>query len=828
MTTTTSTAPNPRADAATVDPWEFLPRALAHWHDHPDESGVAAMMMHLYVALGLRECAEACLARIPAAERATVDVCALHTACEALPPSERSHASLQKQLNANLAVRPELSDALREHLDTWRDRLDGQTWYATIDGNIVVRIRDAPRDDPAAWVRFRNDRAASQEARVPAPTPTRPNTMRVLLDGMNPPWLLRRLLQEVYVPHAQGMTTCVHAAQSDPLAFLDALAMDDLRDLLSQPRLALHIGTDAPLQIMRLFEDTIDTWGQPFALTTSGTETRCQPDIDIVRQQIALRLQTECNRLMALVQMRDDERSPETWHRRFADSRAGKGAPIRVLMMTSRFTTYVQNAIRDMDTALCANGAETRVLIEAQDHDTINTPSILRTLQSFDPDIILMVNWMRAELPMMPKNLPFITWVQDDSATFHRAPADEPGVFDFAVGCVDPDIVQIRRFARERTLRFPVPASAAKFASSPCVPSTSKSNPSISTFVADVLIAMNHGESPARWIERTLIATRGRPADCRAIERLAPRVIEAMNVLDAEPLPERLDRTLREGLTELGIPINDAQIAGLQHALARPLATRVLRHRLVEWACELCDEHGWSLKLCGRGWGDDPRFARFNAGILAHGDALGAAYASSAVTLHASMTFLHQRVYECILAGGLPAMLFKPEDLRILLDFGELVAHDLAGGHTQPHSSATEHGRVRIDSHPALTTMRTLIEDLGATALSATSSATLQPVREMLTTGTVRADLRDDERTMIVPEWIPPADHIRMFEAMRPCLFRSREELGQLIARAINDPEARSATNATVRSLVDSYFTYEETTAAAIDLVVKTLTSSTG
>ncbi|MCA9296781.1 MAG: hypothetical protein KC983_09690, partial [Phycisphaerales bacterium] len=384
-----------------------------------------------------------------------------------------------------------------------------------------------------------------------------------------------------------------------------------------------------------------------------------------------------------------------------------------------------------------------------------------------------------------------------------------------------PDIVRIRRFARQQTLRFPVPASATKFASRPSARKSSSS-----AFDAEVLIAMNHGESPARWVERTLLATRGRPADCRVIELLAPRIIRALDVLDAEPLPERLDRTLRDGLTELGLPCTDAQITGLQHALARPLATRVLRHRLVEWACELCDEHGWRLKLCGRGWGDDPRFARFDGGVLAHGDALGTAYATTAVTLHASMTFLHQRVYECILAGGLPAMLFKPEDLRILLDFGELVAHETALGNASATAPSQIPARVHVDAHPALTTMRTLVEDLGTTSLATNTSETLRPVRDMLATSTVRAEISPDERTMVVPEWIPPADHIRMFDAMRPCLFRTREELGTIIANAIRDPESRQSTNTAVRSLVEQYFTYEQTTRAAIDLVVRSLTST--
>ncbi|MCA9296948.1 MAG: hypothetical protein KC983_10530, partial [Phycisphaerales bacterium] len=226
MTTTMSTAPDSSADAATVDPWEFLPRALTHWHAHPDESGVAAVMTHLYVALGLRECAEACFALIPSAERTSEDVRALEAGLQTLTPSELSHDALNQRLRANLAASPELADAVREHLEGWRDRLEGQAWYSTVDGNVVLRTRDGQPEDPSSWIRFRNDRAAARSAHVPAPMPDRPNTLRILLDGMDPPWLLRRLMQDVYTPHAQGMITGIHVAQCDPLALLDALAMD--------------------------------------------------------------------------------------------------------------------------------------------------------------------------------------------------------------------------------------------------------------------------------------------------------------------------------------------------------------------------------------------------------------------------------------------------------------------------------------------------------------------------------------------------------------------------------------------------------------------------
>ena len=82
---------------------------------------------------------------------------------------------------------------------------------------------------------------------------------------------------------------------------------------------------------------------------------------------------------------------------------------------------------------------------------------------------------------------------------------------------------------------------------------------------------------------------------------------------------------------------------------------RIVRHRALAMAADLCEQRGWSLRVFGRGWEDHPRFGRFAGGVLEHGDDLRACYQAALVQLHASaFNVVHQRVMECALSGGLP------------------------------------------------------------------------------------------------------------------------------------------------------------------------------
>jgi hypothetical protein len=100
---------------------------------------------------------------------------------------------------------------------------------------------------------------------------------------------------------------------------------------------------------------------------------------------------------------------------------------------------------------------------------------------------------------------------------------------------------------------------------------------------------------------------------------------------------------------------------------AFPMADRMVRHRVLGWAADTCEARGWKMRIFGRGWEKHERLGALAGPELAHGEELRAAYATAGITVHASIHWMyHQRVMECALSGGLPAVYLKPDDVSLL------------------------------------------------------------------------------------------------------------------------------------------------------------------
>lgn len=87
---------------------------------------------------------------------------------------------------------------------------------------------------------------------------------------------------------------------------------------------------------------------------------------------------------------------------------------LKILLFTSKFTTYLQYSTRDIAQGFSKLGHET--LIEMEDEDsgvTIRKDVCLENLINFQPDIIFAIDHLRYSYPWIPKTIPFVTWIQD-------------------------------------------------------------------------------------------------------------------------------------------------------------------------------------------------------------------------------------------------------------------------------------------------------------------------------------------------------------------------------------------------------------------------------
>ncbi|MEO5328721.1 MAG: glycosyltransferase [Magnetococcus sp. THC-1_WYH] len=97
----------------------------------------------------------------------------------------------------------------------------------------------------------------------------------------------------------------------------------------------------------------------------------------------------------------------ETYHPR-------SDRPLRILGLTSRFTTFLQYATRDMLDGFRKLGHETKIVIESHSTHRINMFSVFEAFSQFKPDMIFLMDHFRWEHDFrFMDRVPVVTWIQD-------------------------------------------------------------------------------------------------------------------------------------------------------------------------------------------------------------------------------------------------------------------------------------------------------------------------------------------------------------------------------------------------------------------------------
>ncbi len=108
------------------------------------------------------------------------------------------------------------------------------------------------------------------------------------------------------------------------------------------------------------------------------------------------------------------------WRGRFREVVEGAAwaEPLRVLGITSRFTTVLQHSMAELQAAVTSwagpagNRAAMKIAIEPDDQSLENP--FLEMIATFKPDLIVQISRMRYENASLPENVPFLCWDQDN------------------------------------------------------------------------------------------------------------------------------------------------------------------------------------------------------------------------------------------------------------------------------------------------------------------------------------------------------------------------------------------------------------------------------
>jgi hypothetical protein len=654
------------------NPWEFVPLGLAALRVLPEDADVRLCLAAAYGKLGLPTPGMEQLDRLPESVQAEPppSVIALRAAMRALPVDRVPIDELQRMLVRNLDTlrgRDAATLDLRSHLEAWCARASKREHFRARSGDIVWRAAG----DATSWERLSNQAEQAAGLKLPHeqhPAPAYPTWYAI--EGADPPWMFARACASTS-GRPDGHSPRIILVQAGIDQLLDGLAQADLTRWLAEPRTRVFAGPHAGEQL-DTFIRAEALRGVRIATSSIGLPTtlqRIDPPASVIVARASDMAATETARARASVTAIYAHRDRSWWSTRFAAARADPGGAdqLRVLIATSRLSTFLRHSAADLAGALKGAGCEVRVFMEPDNHTLQDPLASLLAITEFKPDLVLIPNYLRRDVrESVPAGVPFVSWIQDSMPhLFDAAAGASMGELDFIVGNVAEEMFQKFDYPRGAALSLPMAVSATKFHPGPVDRQTAARH------ACEIAYVSHQSETPEGMLRRRIDETGG-AGDSPSLVRAMSALFERVRAVVDRPIADGSKLLLlriatAEELSRAGLPDDNRTVAAMMTTLTMPLADRRLRHQTLEWAAEIAQQRGWRMHLYGRGWESHPTLAPLARGELEHGEDLRACYQTARIHLHISLhSKVHQRVFECAMSGGLPICRLQADDLSTL------------------------------------------------------------------------------------------------------------------------------------------------------------------
>lgn len=459
----------------------------------------------------------------------------------------------------------------------------------------------------------------------------------LLVAGLDHGWLWDALAKlEVKVAAAPGHRPPIYFLAPDLERLWLVLHVHDWRVMLADRRCIIFAGRDTAGQLLQFMADHTEIPWPRIAITTDDNVWPAGQSLDTLLATADGQLHT----LLDATSVRIAENASRSEDACAVAETIRAGKPLRILGITSLYTTFLQHSMRDWLSGMQSLGHSTRLLIEQHDHEKLHPSSYLSAIADFRPDLILLIDHYRAEFPRMPAHIPCVMWVQDRLPNIFRAIAGEAqGSLDYTIGYGRRDCVTDFSYPRARFMESPVGVNEARFAAGVSadellrhksqIAFVSHASASAEQLVAEQ-IEKNSGEDARRLFHGLY-------------ERLAAVYARGEYITQEKYLHEIVDDSIRAAkVTVVGVqPLIDFTTQKLNNAL--------FRHQALHWIADA----GFELVLYGNGWENHPRFARFARGPADNQRALATIYRAADINLQMTpFGSAHQRLFEGLCAGG--------------------------------------------------------------------------------------------------------------------------------------------------------------------------------
>lgn len=425
------------------------------------------------------------------------------------------------------------------------------------------------------------------------------------------------------------------------------LHVQDWTKMLADSRISLFIGPDAFEQFRRSLSTDL---ARPWPKVSARIDPALWPNgvtLDVVLSGAKLAL---AERLVLLNQQLVSSNTDSSE----IVSRLTSGRTLNILGITSRYTTFLQHSMRDWLSGFERLGHRTRLMIESADHEVPNTVLTAQICAEFKPDLVVIIDHFRREIPGLPAEVPVAMWVQDALPNiFNRSAGAAQGPRDYSLGFARLKMVHEYGYPASRFMTAIVGLNDERFTPVKLSSSEQEKNACDVSFVS-------HASTPADVLVKTEIDRLNSPEATRLLSAIHDQLKAVYDaggmVSESIEIRRIVDQALLD--TRTGIP--DEQMPALMEFFSQKVNNAFFRHQSLIWLAEM----GVDLRLYGKGWEKHPKLYRFARGPAENSAQLPIIYRASRISIQASPHgAVHQRVLEGLAAGGFFLMRYCPGDV---------------------------------------------------------------------------------------------------------------------------------------------------------------------
>ncbi len=436
-----------------------------------------------------------------------------------------------------------------------------------------------------------------------------------------------------------GMTNAHYVFENSPAQIRLLMSLDDFSHAIQNHILIFFGGGNRRQRITETFQSL--RYPGPYLIL--GPRDAIMPEVSNIWQWYKpddLKTRT-----------RDYYRSP-IFQQRLRDIAAGKILP-RIMVETSRWTTFLKWSAIDFQKAFEQLGCQTRFLIEQTDTERLSATLRFREMDTFKPDAWFMITHARPSLnDQIPPELPFISYLQDRCGALWTT--DETDLNQLASShdlfiCLVSEFAEYlksKKIRPEQMFILPVPADETMFF--PLQPD----DPQAQRFDCDVSY-VKHGNADTDAIYRDWLQQKelyNPTPNLIPLANFYHNLYQAMKADLARRWPEDELHDLIENA--FGHYLNPSQNNALHQMMTSFSKCVYVACRRKYYLQGLLDID-INLKLYGHGWSEDKQFKHCAGGPIDRSRELNGVYNFTRINLHMQPNgSMHPRVVECALAGG--------------------------------------------------------------------------------------------------------------------------------------------------------------------------------